>query len=1021
MSQLIILSEKEKCSFDAAPGLTEQERQLYFELSPALQTHINRFPNDMSKLGFVLQLGYFRKKGRFFNPEDFYKTDVDYVINRLNLTASVLTRRNYPKETQRRHRKMILTHLDWKTFDAKAQESLISLLEHHVKQAYLPQQLLELSVVHLWEQHVEIPSYNKLATLITGCYRTVEKNHLTALKQTLTGQQKKALEQLLLPAKDECNKKLARPMITKLKKINQALKPQAITDNVSTFLNIEERFVHYEKAITTLSLPDATVQYYANWVDKATAFQLQSFKNQYKRYFHLLLYIKHQYYYRHDMLSDSLLRVCQSTDNAARNHTNTLRSNHQGEQQNTILSVIEHSKKADTIINRIEQLACSTAITDKEKVEQINVTIEQYRENQDNEHPTRVEGLTTSIDIAKNDMDYFDALEQRSRKFQRRATPLLQALRFDNATSDPDLIKAIHYFKKNVNDITAKAPTDFLNTKEQHALYNKDNELRTSLYKALLFLHVAKGIRAGKLNLRYSYRYRSIQSYLIDELIWKNQRDELLTLAGLTEFSDIEQVLKQLRKKLEANYLTINKKLANDQLPLVTLDPDGFVQVKTPRVDNDDMKFISGLLEQEGITSIQQVLEDINAICPFTQCFRHSSIKHFKMKPVPALIHAGLIGRGCNLGVRKMANISMGINADKLSNLVKWCFSVENLTRANDMIVSMMNKLALPNIFRYDKTQLHTSSDGRKVAVGVESLAATYSFKYFGKDKGVSVYTFIDEREVLFSSSVFSSSERDATYVIDGLLHNDVIKSTIHSTDTHGFTDAIFAVTHLLNVAYAPRLKGSARRTLYGFHKTEHYTDKGFQLYPKSRVVLKNIKQQWESVLRLVASIKLHEVSASQIFKRLNSYGAHHPLYKALKEFGKIIRSHFLLTYYDDVKLRQRIERQLNRIEMSNRFGRAIFFANGEEFQHSSIEQQKVSTACQVLLQNAITLWNYLYLSRYLLTCHGKERQEIVNLMRKGSIMNWGHINLQGEYDFTGLAANQAKFNLREILKLKIA
>jgi len=48
------------------------------------------------------------------------------------------------------------------------------------------------------------------------------------------------------------------------------------------------------------------------------------------------------------------------------------------------------------------------------------------------------------------------------------------------------------------------------------------------------------------------------------------------------------------------------------------------------------------------------------------------------------------------------------------------------------------------------------------------------------------VYTFIDERHFLWHHDVISAAEREAAYVIDGLMHNDVIKSDIHSTDTHG-------------------------------------------------------------------------------------------------------------------------------------------------------------------------------------------------------------------------------------------
>jgi TnpA family transposase len=70
--------------------------------------------------------------------------------------------------------------------------------------------------------------------------------------------------------------------------------------------------------------------------------------------------------------------------------------------------------------------------------------------------------------------------------------------------------------------------------------------------------------------------------------------------------------------------------------------------------------------------------------------------------------------------------------------------------------------------------------------VHLDSLNANYSFKHFGKGQGVTVYSFRDERDLLWHSTVFSSGERESAYVIDGLMHNDVVKSDIHSTDSAG-------------------------------------------------------------------------------------------------------------------------------------------------------------------------------------------------------------------------------------------
>lgn len=97
-----------------------------------------------------------------------------------------------------------------------------------------------------------------------------------------------------------------------------------------------------------------------------------------------------------------------------------------------------------------------------------------------------------------------------------------------------------------------------------------------------------------------------------------------------------------------------------------------------------------------------------------------------------------------------------------------------------------MNNLEIVKLLRANKDLNHTSSDGQKYNMkpSVESTNAGYSFKYFGTQKGVSVYTFIDESHRLFYSTVIHVNERESGYVIDGLLHNDELQSDIHSTDT---------------------------------------------------------------------------------------------------------------------------------------------------------------------------------------------------------------------------------------------
>ena len=349
-----------------------------------------------------------------------------------------------------------------------------------------------------------------------------------------------------------------------------------------------------------------------------------------------------------------------------------------------------------------------------------------------------------------------------------------------------------------------------------------------------------------------------------------------------------------------------------------------------------------------------------------------------------------------------MAQISKGIGESKLEQAVNWYLTLDNLEIANDQILAFMNKLELPSIYVKDK--MHTSSDGQKVGVTVDTVHSTYSFKYYGQGSGASIYGFIDMRDFFTHIDVISSADREAAYVIDGLMHNEVVKSDIHSTDTHGYTEAIFGATHLLGFVYAPRIKNLKRQNLYSFKskKRRHYEDQGYQVLPDGYINTKLIEENWDQILRFIATIKLKETTASQLFKRLNSYSKEHVLYSALKEFGKIVKSMFALRYIDDLQFRQAIEKQLNKIENSHKFSNAVALGD-QEFTQADREQHRIIVASRMLIKNSIVCWNYLYLSKKVSEEQNAERKrEMIEAIQRGSVAAWRHINFHGEYDFSG-------------------
>ena len=125
-------------------------------------------------------------------------------------------------------------------------------------------------------------------------------------------------------------------------------------------------------------------------------------------------------------------------------------------------------------------------------------------------------------------------------------------------------------------------------------------------------------------------------------------------------------------------------------------------------------------------------------------------------------------------------------------------------------------------------------------------------------------------------------------------------------------------------------------------------------------------------------------------------------LYQTLKAFDQIIKSLFILRYIDDLELRQAIEKQLNKVELANKFTRAVAVGNPREFTQTEKEEQEIPEGCNRLIKNSIVCWNYLYLAKRIEKIDDAEaRENLRRLIAAHSPLSWAHINVLGEYDFS--------------------
>lgn len=564
----------------------------------------------------------------------------------------------------------------------------------------------------------------------------------------------------------------------------------------------------------------------------------------------------------------------------------------------------------------------------------------------------------------------------------------------------------------------------FLSEEESVALSPKEAEgpFRISLYKSFLFIAISEAIRSGTLNLKHSYRYRAFNDYLIAPQEYSEAKEVLMERHDLVSINDCKSVTDGLKRSLASKYKSVNNNVSKGFNEYFHPKEDGSFVVSTPKVEKvEELEALFSYLPKEKFIPLIDVIRRIDSHTGLSGKFHHHSHTRPSRPPKHNALYASIIGYGCNISIPKMAKISKGISMHDIDHIRTWYLSNDMLQEANDAVIAFTETLDIPKLFRNDLETNHTASDGQKFNISVESLNSGYSFKYFGLGRGVSRYSFIDESHRLFYTTVINANEREAAYVIDGLMHHEVIQSDIHSTDTFGYSEVVFALSHLLGFTFAPRIKNFKEQRIYAFEPKKLYRESGYVLLPVKQINTAIIEEQWEQILRFILTIKERRTTASQLLKRLTSYSRKHRLYRALREFGRIIKTRFLLDYIDDVSFRQQIEKQLNKVESANKFSKAVFFGNSGEYFYATKEEQEIASSSLRLIQNIIICWNYLYFSDLLVKAKDVETQDkIMRTLKNGSIVHWQHINFYGEYDFTERLSEVDEFDIEAIRRLSI-
>jgi len=205
---------------------------------------------------------------------------------------------------------------------------------------------------------------------------------------------------------------------------------------------------------------------------------------------------------------------------------------------------------------------------------------------------------------------------------------------------------------------------------------------------------VADHLKAGKLNLTHSLRYRPFDTYLLDATTWATRREQLLQQTNLTNVREPGPFLDALQTKRAAAFArTFDRLAASTNAGVKTRAGGGRSRFLTPAKPVDEAAPPRLLFPGPGLIPLHKVLHTVNQAGRFPECLEHGSPRNGPPRPAERVFFAGIGAYGCNLGLTRMDHATQHVAQSTLGNTVNGYFSLENLRRANDAGVALTGKL----------------------------------------------------------------------------------------------------------------------------------------------------------------------------------------------------------------------------------------------------------------------------------------------------------------------------------------
>lgn len=890
---------------------------------------IRRCRAPYPKLHFAVQLCCLRKYGTYL---DRLRVPLK-IINHINVQIGLEPVLMVPDEilheqTRQEHETRIRSYCGFDSFGTSSARGLEDFLIALINEGADRDSLLSRAGEYLFEKRVIPPGTTVLLKIVATAYHRAERGIFEEIYGRVPIELRSKIDDLL-----SADPEIGTSPLVRYRQYPGAPRPDHILEYLDRYDELRSL------GATSLDLsgikPEIIFQFHS-LVSAYNAYKLKRFSEK-KRYSMVACFLseasKITLDYIIEMNDQYLTSMCRRARHSFENEHRTFRK--------------KAKRSLDTVVQAMDELLASGGND--------SLTIQQWLKSKPKGQ------LSEAVDVLRTlknleERGYYEHLKTRYSQL-RRYFPRFCELPFKAELGGRKTMAGLHMLRQmnadsSLSKFGEEISNQFLSENQRKSLADENGAIPRAYYEILFAITMKEAIRAGQLHLPESRKNVSFWNMVYDSKVWNQDKERLFVELELPKASD--EILATLDTESHEGLTRFMQGLPENRFAAIN---DG--QLKLGRMEaatnqeNPARGFLETVLPK---IRIEDLLLDVHRRCGFLSEF--TPLDGMQAKPSEKhekILLAAIIAHGTNLGIAAMGNSAKGISMDELSHLSRWYIRESTIKAANAVIVDYHHRMRLSKSWG-DGTS--SSSDGQRFGVQKSSLLATFYPRYFGHyDRAVTVYTHTSDQHSVFHTDVISCSAREAVYVLDGLLENSTaLRPTSHFTDTHGYTEHLFALCHLLGLSFMPRIKDLPDQRLYRLDPDRNYGN--IEPLFSGQINRTLIQEQWEQIVRVIASLKNKTAPAHLIVGRLAKAQPGDKLAEAITHLGRAVKTIFIFRYLTDEPLRRKIQTQLNRGEARHQLAKHLFFANQGEFRDGDYEEMMNKASCLSLLSNAVLVAN---------------------------------------------------------------